>query len=102
MSYTYAGVNSRKLYSFMTPLVDVNGRPVVGGPYSTTTWNGEEVVIANRDGSVARGTAGPTPAGYPLSASTMPSPWEQAVPTNTTTGDDSTLPSDLPMELGNG
>lgn len=78
--FRYRGLETKELYSFLSPLIDANGRPVVGGQYSVTIWNGETVVYCNNDGSLARGTAGPTPAGYPYGASTDPSPWERLVP----------------------
>ncbi len=101
--FRYMGVNTRKRYDFSLPLINSDGRPVIGGQYSSTTWNGEQVIVCNNDGSVARGTAGPTPKGYPLSASTMPSPWEQAIPTNIGGADTDgpTLPANLPMITGN-
>lgn len=100
-SFSYMGVNSRKLYTFALPLINAEGRPVVGGQYSSTEWNGEQVIFSNRDGSVARGTAGPGVNG-PLSASTTPSPWEQAVPTNIGADTDGpTLPANQPMITGN-
>lgn len=81
--YRYVGVTTKGIYSFGTPLLNSDGRPVTGGLYSVATYNGETVIYANNDGSLARGVAGPDPNTKPYttstipSASTIPSPWEQ-------------------------
>ena len=77
MAYRYRGVTTKATYSFQTALTDANGNAVVGGAYSVATYNGETVVYANNDGSVARGTAGPNPPGQIYQITTVPSPWEQ-------------------------
>lgn len=73
---------------------------MVGGQYSVAFYNDEEVVYANNDGSVARGTAGATPTGYPYSASTQPSPYEMAIPSAGSPIEGPTLPAGLPFPLG--
>jgi hypothetical protein len=85
MSYNYKGTTTKALYTFDQPLLDAFGHPVVGGQYSIANYNGETVVYANRDGSVARGTAGPgiqVPSsqkgiGTNTLPTNSPSAWEQ-------------------------
>lgn len=91
MSYSYRGIDSKILYTFLSPLIDAEGHAVVGGQYSTATYNFETVIYANRDGSVQMPTAGPSiqkPSSQadigPISLNTVtPSPWEMAVPNPT-------------------
>lgn len=70
-SYVWRGVTSRKRFEFMQlaippALIDpVSGQPVLAGVY-----NGENVVNANHDGSVARAVA----TGPPATASVLPQP----------------------------
>ena len=69
-SYCWKGKTTRRRYEFMqlaipSALLDVNGQPVLEG-----TYNGEIVVNANHDGSVARAVATGPPAG----ASVTPTP----------------------------
>jgi len=92
LGYFYRGTVTRTLYSFPTPLVDANGHKVTGGQFSVAFYNGElyptgeNVVYANRDGSVAMPTAGPgvrVPSSQAnigdISLPTVtPSPWEQS------------------------
>lgn len=73
----YRGKTTRTLYTWGGPsllpssLTDNLGNPLQFGPF-----NGETVVLANRDGSVARGTAGGPVPGDPYSSGYVPSPWE--------------------------
>ena len=70
-SYVWRGVTSKKRYEFMqlaipSALIDpVSGQPVLAGVY-----NGENVINANHDNSVARAVATGPPAG----ASVLPQP----------------------------
>lgn len=105
MAYYYKGVNTKNLYSYNSPLLDANGRAVTGGQNSVAFTNGEEVIVANRDGSVARATAGPgvqqpssqSGIGNITLPTVTPSPWDMAIPFIGQTGG---LPSSLPMILG--
>ena len=70
-SYVYKGKTSLKRYEWMqraipAALLDVNGNPVLEG-----TYNGELLVNANHDGSVALAVA----TGPPPGASTIPVPY---------------------------
>jgi hypothetical protein len=70
-SYQWRGVTSRNLYSFMQlaippALID----PQSSQPVLVGTYNGETVVNANHDGSVARAVA----TGPPPGASVLPQP----------------------------
>jgi hypothetical protein len=106
--YFYRGVTSGGLYQFADYLVDSAGHPVVGGQYSTATWNGETVVIANHDGSMQRSTAGPSilvpssqeGVGNIALPTTWTSPWEEHVPVVNPGPLPIELPGGLPGELG--
>lgn len=96
-SYTYKGVTSLKLYSWMTQTIPAELLSPFGQPVQTGTYNNEELVIANRDGSVMMPQATGPPLGavtyQPASPSELnsvydayvqASPWTMAIPTLTT------------------
>lgn len=77
--WRWVGLTTHNLYSFIDVpevLTDDNGQPVQQG-----TWNGETVIIANNDGSVARGLPGPPIPSDPYSPTAIFSYWEAAVET---------------------
>lgn len=74
---TYRGYPSRTLYRFDTKLsLPAALQDALGNPLQQGSFNSETVVIANRDGSVARGVPGSPPSGDPYSFTVVPSPWE--------------------------
>jgi hypothetical protein len=75
----YRGRSTGFLYGWGTGLPSVLADPVTGAPVQLGTWNGESVVLANLDGSVARSTIGGPPAGDPYSFTVVVSPWESLV-----------------------
>jgi hypothetical protein len=71
-AYSWRGVTTRKIYRFMqlaipSALID----PVTGQPMQQALFNGETVIAANTDGSVAL----PVATGPPAGASTSPKPY---------------------------
>lgn len=110
LGYFYRGTKTRNLYSFTQPLLDVDGHQAVGGQFSIALYNGilfpqgEIVVYANRDGSVAMPTAGPgmqVPSsqaniGNVTLPTVTPSPWEMVVEEGEPV-QGPTLPTGLPI-----
>ena len=79
-TYQWRGVTTLRIYAFDTTavpgeLVDANGTPLQVATYTPPQGPTETVVICNRDGSVARGVAGPNPT--PYDPGYAPSPWER-------------------------
>jgi len=111
--YRYRGTVTRNLYTFNSPLLDNNGHQVTGGQYSTAFYNGflypqgEIVIVANNDGSVAMPVAGPgqlEPSSQEnignISLPTVTaSPWENVFVSGPTEIEGPTLPSGLPIFL---
>lgn len=113
MAYFYRGTTTRNLYSLNQPLLDDAGHRVTGGQYSTALYNGvlypqgEIVIYANRDGSVAMPTAGPgvrVPSSQAnigdVSLPTVTaSPWENVFVSGPNEVEGPTLPAGLPILL---
>jgi hypothetical protein len=69
---TYRAPSTGGYYITASPQVNA-----VGAPSQVITVGGITYVLCNRDGSMARGTAGPTPPNDPYSPGSTPSLWEQ-------------------------
>lgn len=89
-SVVWKGVSTRRRYEYMQRAIPGALLNPFGQPLTTATYNGETVILADHDGSVARAIAtGPPPGAsvVPQASSAindvydayvLASPWEQA------------------------
>lgn len=72
MVIVYKGVTTKKRYSFSLGFLPAVLLQPGGTPVAQGTFNGETLIMANTDGSVARGAATGPPAGAATVATGVP------------------------------
>jgi hypothetical protein len=70
---SWRGVTTRKIYRYMTSTIPPALLDPYGNPLAEATYNGETVIAANTDGSIAL----PVATGPPAGSSVVPLPYGQ-------------------------